>query len=251
MFVDMDTVLRAILFGGLFLFSLAIVLGIVYDAQNHEDSSRWSILWWIAGGTGVVLVLPALVINAFNLDVSRQNLIDPLSYLGIIGTILAVVAVAGYFITRSSTMQPDPWPTQPFDPTPLRTEPLPVEEAPEMKTMQLRRPVAKLAALWITNGARRGANFSLSDVTNIGRSGQRNDVVIADEAVSGDHARIRYDEEKKAFVFHDLASMNGSWLIKPEGKERVEAPHVLKDGDVLELGSTLLTYKEVTEEPKA
>jgi hypothetical protein len=252
----MNETVRALLFGMLFLVTLGFVLWTVYDAQTREDAGGWKVLWWIVGATGAVLVLPALVINAFQLDASEQDLIDPLSYLGIAGTFVGILSTGGYFVTRDQEYQdfqtrtisiPD-LPPMPM-PMPM-TEPLPVSDGFDSeagKTMILKRPTARLASFWVTNGPRRGTQFPLTDVTNIGRSGQKNDIILADEAISGEHARVRFDDERKAFVFRDLDSTNGSYLVTQQGKEKIEAPHVLHDGDMIELGSTTLVYKEVSE----
>lgn len=117
--------------------------------------------------------------------------------------------------------------------------------ADDPKTMVMRRPTTPLAYLLIKDGPRRGTSFSLSEVTNIGRNGQKNDIIIADEAVSGEHARVRYESDRDGYVYRDLDSTNGSWLVSANGRDRVEAPHVLKDGDEIEVGSTTLVFKAV------
>lgn len=255
MFVDMDDTLRALLFGGLFLVALAAVLWTVYDAQARGRTTGWSIVWWVAGGTGTMLVLPALIINAFQLDTSEQDLIDPLSYLGIVGVVLALLCTAGYFVTTAGdyrggteTIEIQPEPDSSF----LRTEPIVLEDDyQEPKTMVMRRPTSRLASFWIASGPRRNTQFPLAEITNIGRSGQTNEIILADESVSGEHARVRFDAERKAFVFRDLDSTNGSWLVTPEGRAKIEAPHVLKDGDLIEVGSTTLVFKEVADAPSS
>jgi hypothetical protein len=252
MFEGMDATVRALLFGGLFLVSLTAVLWAVYHGQGR-GASGWSLMWWVLGGIGVILVLPALIINAFQLDPSDQNLIDPLSYLGVIGVLLALVCTGGYFISASAESEDD-YPTEPvqiLEPeAPMRTEIIETldddgDEGP--KTIVMRRPTSRMASLWIKNGPRRNTQFSLSDVTSIGRSGQKNDIILADESVSGEHARVRFDLERNAYVFRDLDSTNGSWLVTTQSRDRIEAPHILRDGDEIEVGSTVLVFKEVLE----
>lgn len=143
-------------------------------------------------------------------------------------------------------------PTMPAPP-PAPEPPQPTIQMPEEepvsaeKTMLLKRPPKRFAYLIVRSGLRAGTPFQLSEVTNIGRDGRDNDIVLDDESVSGRHARVRFEEEREGFVFRDLDSTNGSYLVTAGGKERIEAPHVLSDGDILELGSTTLVFKKLDE----
>jgi hypothetical protein len=266
-FEGMDTAVRALLFGGLFLVALAAALWSIYDSQGRSASgegSGWGVVWSVVAALGAILVLPALVINAFNLDPDKKDLIDPFSYVAIGGAALAVLATAGYAITRGGG-QPVPYPYDPYDPyrtqqptPPPQPEPQPVadptitfhdeeEGLGHPKTMVLKRPAKRFAYLIVQSGLRAGAPFQLSDVTNIGRTGLDNEIVLDDDSVSEHHARVRYDGERKRFIFRDLDSTNGSWLVGTDGKQQIEAPHLLSDGDVLELGLTRLVFKEMAE----
>lgn len=251
-FLAMDATVRAVLFGGLFLVSLAATLWTVYDAQVRSDgTSGWVALWWIAAGVGAILVLPALVINAFNLDVEQQDLVNPFSYLGIGGVALSVVSAAGYALATYIYAQEDdstvPVPTPPpVEPTVSMSD----DEVPSgQETVLLRRPPKKFAYLIVQSGLRAGAPLQLGDITNIGRTGE-NEMVLDDDGISRQHARVRFDSEHETFVFYDLASSNGSWLVTADGKQRIESPHPLSDGDVVELGSIRLVFKELGEAVK-
>jgi hypothetical protein len=89
----------------------------------------------------------------------------------------------------------------------------------------------------VTRGPRKGEAFPLSmnSATCIGRAGA-NDVVLDDEAVSGQHCRIR--PEGGRFVLHDLQSTNGTLA----NGRRIER-HVLKEGDVIQVGETSLLFR--------
>ena len=72
--------------------------------------------------------------------------------------------------------------------------------------------------------------------TQLGK-GPRNDIVIADPAVSSAHAIIHY--ENGEYSIRDLGSRNGTFV----GGERISEPHVLRHGDVIGLGLSKLTFR--------
>jgi len=74
-------------------------------------------------------------------------------------------------------------------------------------------------------------------------SGDDNDIVLTDKAVSGHHAKIRM-EGKKHFIY-DLASTNGTRV-----NGRKIAKRWIKEGDSIEVGHTRLTFK-LSETPEA
>jgi hypothetical protein len=101
------------------------------------------------------------------------------------------------------------------------------------KTVLLReRPV-----LVVTKGARLGHKYPLSTASalSVGRA-RANDVVLDDEAVSGQHCRIRPDGGK--WVVLDLGSTNGTRV-----NDRVVSSHTLVEGDVIRIGATSLEFR--------
>jgi hypothetical protein len=103
------------------------------------------------------------------------------------------------------------------------------------------------------NGIRAGKVWLVGAETVIGRKPLDEDgqpIVIADDTVSKRHAKIRIEDGR--FVFWDLASANGSFLVGATGtRERIYAPRPLVDGDTIELGDARVTYIEVEHEPEA
>jgi transcriptional regulator with GAF, ATPase, and Fis domain len=93
--------------------------------------------------------------------------------------------------------------------------------------------------LEVTQGQTRGSRHeSSADVVRLGRSAD-NDLVLPDELVSGEHARIVYGGEK--YLLRDLRSTNGTIVVRgtlriplDDGNGREMA---LAAGDVVELGS--------------
>lgn len=106
------------------------------------------------------------------------------------------------------------------------------------RTRLLGTPPPQVGWLVIMEGKRRGRDFRLGRVTSIGRDATRNDVILDDEAVSAEHARIKL--ERKQFVLYDLASSNRTFV----NKEQIEK-QALADGDEITIGETTLVFKEV------
>jgi len=129
-----------------------------------------------------------------------------------------------------------------------RTRPL--EEAQEYisripggtETVMLSQPPPSFAYLIIKNGPRIGTLFRLNPQgTTIGRDWQ-NDIILDDEAVSRQHAKVRAEGEgdKKRFFIYDLASANGTFV---NGKQILK--HALEDGDEIEIGKTTLVFRKI------
>ncbi|WNG38602.1 FHA domain-containing protein [Archangium violaceum] len=104
-------------------------------------------------------------------------------------------------------------------------------------------PPSRAAALICLTGADVGRAFALAEAnTELGRSREVS-VRLRDPAVSRRHARIRHQEG--AFLLEDLDSPNGVYL----NGQRVETPSPLHEGDVIELGRTLLRFQAPMAEP--
>jgi hypothetical protein len=111
-----------------------------------------------------------------------------------------------------------------------------------------RGAVGPLAYIILRSGARMGKVYRLGRETIIGRKtapgGRETAITIAEDAVSRRHANIRHEDGR--FIFWDLASANGSFLVKPDrSRERILAPHPMEDGESIELGDVRVTFIEV------
>src|SRR5205085_2458763 len=82
------------------------------------------------------------------------------------------------------------------------------------------------------------------DEVKIGRTQQRNDLVLEDPAVSREHAAIRRDPFGHLLI--DLGSVNGTLV----NGEPLHGPRVLAPGDVVSIGNTTLTYRVETPEKR-
>ncbi|QRK08007.1 FHA domain-containing protein [Archangium violaceum] len=104
-------------------------------------------------------------------------------------------------------------------------------------------PPSRAAALICLTGADVGRAFALAEAnTELGRSREVS-VRLRDPAVSRRHARIRHQEG--TFLLEDLDSPNGVYL----NGQRVLKPSPLHEGDVIEMGRTLLRFQAPMAEP--
>jgi Nif-specific regulatory protein len=92
--------------------------------------------------------------------------------------------------------------------------------------------------LEVTEGVARGSRHeSSADVVRLGRA-TGNDLVLPDDLVSGEHARIVYGGEK--YLVRDLRSTNGTAVVRAERRIALDDANgremELEQGDVLELG---------------
>jgi pSer/pThr/pTyr-binding forkhead associated (FHA) protein len=93
--------------------------------------------------------------------------------------------------------------------------------------------------LQITKGPGTGAMHPVAGDSTIGR-GTGADIVIADEAVSREHASVRGDGQ--TVVLEDLDSSNGTFV----NGERISSPRRLAPGDVVKIGGTELEVRVAT-----
>lgn len=108
----------------------------------------------------------------------------------------------------------------------------------EERTRLLIEETQPIAWLVITSGRRAGRVCHLSRVVNIGRDATINDLVLDDEAVSAQHARIRL--EGLQYVLHDLVSANGTFV----NNQRIYR-WPLMEGDQITMGTTKLVFKAI------
>jgi pSer/pThr/pTyr-binding forkhead associated (FHA) protein len=96
--------------------------------------------------------------------------------------------------------------------------------------------------LVVTAGPQEGTEFVLADdVMTVGRATQDTawDIALHDRAVSRPHCR--FTKRPEGWAIMDLGSVNGTKL---NGAEISAEPRVLKDGDVVSAGETLLLFRQ-------
>ncbi|MFQ5809038.1 MAG: FHA domain-containing protein [Armatimonadota bacterium] len=122
------------------------------------------------------------------------------------------------------------------------------EAGAPLATAEARVPVAGdkagQATAWLvvvqspdTNKLRGGATLSLSSATTLGRSSE-NAIVLPDRFVSARHALVYLAQGRH--LLRDRDSTNGTFV----NGERIHSDVVLTTGDRLEIGTTILEYRQ-------
>jgi hypothetical protein len=142
--------------------------------------------------------------------------------------------------------------TPPSFPAPQRPFTPPAAEDQTMIIAERPKPV--FAWLVVVDGPDRNAIGTVHtlhpDTTTIGRVAG-NQIVLRDETVSSQHARIRREgkeEQEPVFVIFDMGSANGIFAGERETYKNDESRvyrYELKDGDYLLMGQTTLVFKRL------
>lgn len=153
--------------------------------------------------------------------------------------------VAAAFIGLYVPPTPPTIPAAPVSPPLTPPEPPPPSPPAEL-ARPLRQPTVPIDVqpqpeswLVLRTGPRTGQQFGLKRGRNtVGRDSTRADIVLDDETVSAEHARIQFEQGQ--FYVYDLASTNGTYV-----NNRSVQKQMLMDGDVLRLGDAQLVFKRV------
>lgn len=129
-----------------------------------------------------------------------------------------------------------PPPTPPF----VSSLPTAAPAAPVIDpTRPLQEPEPVLGWLVARSGPRAGEQLKLRAGTNVvGRDGSKSQVLVEESSVSGEHAKIRW--ENGVFVVYDMASTNGTFV----NDHRIEKQRLM-DGDKVRMGRMEFTFKQL------
>lgn len=217
-----------------------VIIVIVMLAQSPSSSVSNNAGILILVGAIVALLPPvAVLLELMSPQVSLTSLLG----IGFWGTMIACVAaiVGGIMDMASSGEQmQQAWvpPTEPQPLTPVQLPPTPTQAPPPVRmerTRLVQESPRALAWVAVKAGQRAGQQFGLHAVSRLGRSGE-GEVVLDDDAVSWNHARINY--EGGQFYLYDLASRNGTFV----NSRRIQR-QLLYDNDQITLGHTVLIFK--------
>jgi hypothetical protein len=256
-FTGWDPIVEAVFFGCVFLVPLIAVLWLWYDSSGRIGSGRW--FWRLVLTAVVVLTIPAVALGAARLD-NMDNAMAMFGWLAIACGGLAILGVLAYAIWGRSPMeeyerelgedyggayaQPPMEPmtltapetvTVAAPPTTLAPPPAPVPAAPT-------GPIG--AYLFVKTGADQGHQYPVGNQVTIGR-GSGCGIVLADSRVSSEHGQLK--RQGDSYVYLDLKSTNGSFLIVEGREERLRTSQALVDGDELRVGQTVLKFIRVAE----
>jgi hypothetical protein len=260
-FVDWNPLVRASVFGAVFLVPLIAVLWLWYDSSGRVDAGRW--YWRLILTALVVLTVPAVVLGAANLDVSQQDLMKISGWLAIGGGGVTLLGVMAYAVwgrvspDDSADAELDDYAVaveQPFDPIEPATLASPETVTMPGPAFQASAPQAPTAApvssgpigayLFVKSGADKGHQFPVGNQITIGR-GNRCGIRLDDSRISSEHAQLK--REGSSYVYLDLKSTNGSFLIVEGREERLRASQALVDGDEIRVGQTVMKFIRVQE----
>lgn len=121
---------------------------------------------------------------------------------------------------------------------------------PETRIINLKKKPTALAYLVVRSGVHQGKTFQLGESTSIGRKADLNDIVLDDDALSRQHARVRAEDGK--YILTDLASSNGTFVqdAKTGDWKRIQQRQLV-DGMTIKMGETILAFMQVKSDEEA
>lgn len=162
-------------------------------------------------------------------------------YLALAGVLLALGVLVYYFMSvRHESAPPVTVYPPPPPPPPLPAEPPAPRPRPVAATMPMNQEPAPQAWLVVRAGPRVGTQFGLgmSRPNIIGRDPNKADIIIDEDSVSREHARVRF--ENGQFVIYDMASTGGTYVNGSNVQRQM-----LYDDDRINLGRVELVFKKV------
>lgn len=235
-FIDWDPVQRALAFSGIFLVALLPVLWLMYDVFPRRTASKWT--WLGISGFFVVLTMPAVFLGAANLEESRETLLNLFSWIAIAGGVCAIVTVLTYLAVGRKEELAGAFEPSGYAPTVFASpEPIP---PPTMRgPIAPAQPVKADAYFFVKAGPDKGKQFPLLQTLTIGRASGCG-ISLDDRRVSTEHAQVK--QSGGGYVFTDLSSTNGSFLVVEGRDEPIRGSQMLVDGDQLRVGHTVFEF---------
>lgn len=229
-------------FVGVFM-AAAIAIYIFFDSQQLAQGTA-NVPRALSLG-GLLLTLPSL----YNRLTLVERLLDSLLtgednfelffYLALAGLVLSIVALIYYVTSVRNVPEPyiPPPPPPPLPPTPA---PMPAAPRPLDPTRPVQQEPSPKGWLVIRQGPRVGQQFGLgmSSPNVIGRDPNKADIIIDEDSVSREHARVRF--ENGQFILYDMASTGGTYV-----NGNMVQRQMLYDDDKIRLGRVEMTFKRV------
>lgn len=95
--------------------------------------------------------------------------------------------------------------------------------------------------LEVTNGPLKGSKYEGWKGDLVAGRGQTCDILIPDDSISSRHARVARDSASGRYFVEDLGSANGTFV----NNIRTSGRHMLKHGEKIRIGITVIEYHEV------
>lgn len=237
-------------FLGVFL-AAAIAIYIFFDSQQAVAPGR-ATAPRILSLIGLALTLPSLFYRLTKMEgidvmtpadfFAADNNFSLFLYLALAGVLLALAALVYYFMSVRSESAPPVTvypPPPPLPPTPP-VESVAPRPRPVAATMPMNQEPAPQAWLVVRAGPRVGQQLGLgmSKPNVIGRDPNKADIILDEESVSREHARVRF--ENGQFVIYDMASTGGTY-VNGNNVQR----QMLYDNDRINLGRVEMVFKKV------
>jgi hypothetical protein len=241
---------------GLTSYQVAIGIGaiVVGGATIAAGWGLWTLQNWgritavVLLGLGAVAALTAGVGLLMGINLAGYPLYFPGP--GIVALLLAGIGawllwyllkpeVADIFLGVAPGPVPPTASTAPPPPTPAPSMPRSPARPRRQPTVSVDAQPAPEAWLVLRTGSRAGKQFGLRRGRNtVGRDPSQADIVIEDETVSNEHARIQFEQGQ--FYLTDLASTNGTYI-----NNRLVQRQLLMDDDIVRFGSAETVFKRV------
>lgn len=240
---------------------IAAVAALVALTNPHlSDSMRWATL--LAGffllGALVVDIIAAIAVFGTSSALAETFGFDPALVTGVSAVVLIVsilfnaiapiIFIGQAFISRATSgrrvvrrvvaqqnvavMPPQPAPVPQPAPAPQPMMAPPPQPAPPTRVA----PPRPRANAWVVNMQSNQNHQLFRGDTRIGRSMERNDVILNSARVSREHALIR--EMNGRFVLYEVGAQQQVYV----NDQPIRRQHVLQQEDVIQLGDTRLRF---------
>jgi len=97
-----------------------------------------------------------------------------------------------------------------------------------------------MASLIVTNGKQAGDYYPLGRRTNVIGRDEALPIQILDSMVSRKHLQVRFDPNTNRYSAFDMKSRNGVYV----NNRKIDGEALLRDGDVIVIGMTVLMFAE-------
>ena len=236
-FFDWDTTPRILFFAAVFLVAMIPAL---WQLWLTVGAASPRVAWMIATGVLWAISFAPVVIGSSIFDAPSRTWFNVVCWVGL-GAAVATIASAtlfGFLADHSPESALAPLPGTMVAPVFPSPEPI-VAQTMANPARQSASAVKADAYLFVKSGPDTGKQFPLLQAATIGRSSSC-DITLDDRRVSTEHAQVK--QSGGQFVFTDLQSTNGSFLLVAGREEPIRSAQVLVDGDAVRVGHTVFEF---------